>query len=197
YDATRAHQIPVMLTAADRGSYDWLHEFAREYVWTLLDPRFSSALLGAVPCRESVPFGDLARAEREAARSPWTRAFVGVERVTTAVCRAWDVGRAPAPAVAYGGPALLLAGQLDPVIALPEVERAARLLHGRLIALPATGHSAETSRWHCLDPLIARFLAEPGNALDDREVEACRREADQTEFTALARPESLPDLPAR
>jgi pimeloyl-ACP methyl ester carboxylesterase len=123
YDTKRAHEIPIMLTAADRGSYDWLHEFAREYVWTLLDPRFSPALLDAVPCRESIPFGDLARAEREARANPWARAFVGVERVTTAVCRAWNVGRAQPPAVAFDGPALVLAGQLDPVIALPDVER--------------------------------------------------------------------------
>jgi len=198
YDASRAAEIPILLSAADRGSYDWLHEFARAYVWTLLDPRFSFALLGAVPCRESVPFGDLARAEREAGRSAWTRAFVGVERVTTAVCRAWDVGRAPTPAVAFGGPVLLLAGQLDPVIALPDVERAARdLRRARLIEFPATGHSAEASWWHCLDPLIAAFLADPEAKLDDREVEACRREAAAAEFTALALPESLSELRAR
>jgi pimeloyl-ACP methyl ester carboxylesterase len=198
YDTTRAHQIPLVLAAAERGSYDWLHELAREYVWTLLDPRFSPALLGAVPCRESVPFGDLARSEREAGGHPWARAFVGVERVTTAVCRAWDVGRARTPAIAAGPPALLLAGQLDPVIALPDVERAASALHAQLIELPATGHSAESAWWHCLDPLIAGFLADPGAGLDAQEVEACRREADRTKFSALSRPESLSELaPAR
>ena len=193
YDTTRAHQIPLMLTAADRGSYDWLHEFAREYVWMLLDPRFSSALLEAVPCRESIPFADLARAEHEARANPWSRAFVGIERVTTAVCHAWDVGRAEPPVVAAGPPALVLAGQLDPVIALPDVARAARILRAQLIEFPATGHSADASWWHCLDPLIARFLADPAQPLDDRAVEACRRDADETEFSALERPESLPD----
>jgi pimeloyl-ACP methyl ester carboxylesterase len=196
YDTKRAHEIPIMLTAADRGSYDWLHEFAREYVWSLLDPRFSPALLDAVPCRESIPFGDLARAEREARANPWARAFVGVERVTTAVCRAWNVGRAEPPAVAFGGPALVLAGQLDPVIALPDVERAAHTLHAQLIEFPATGHSADASWWQCLDPLIARFLADPNKPLDDRDIEVCRREADATEFTALERPESLSELVA-
>jgi pimeloyl-ACP methyl ester carboxylesterase len=193
YGTERAHQIPIMLAAADRGSYDWLHEFARDYVWTLLDPRFSSALLDAVPCRESVPWTDLARTEREAGRYPWTRAFVGVERVTAAVCRAWDVGRAPESLVSFGGPALVFAGQLDPVIALPDVERAARSLHARLIVFPATGHSAASSWWHCLDPLIAGFLADPAEPLDDDDVEECRREADATEFTTLAPPEALPD----
>ncbi len=196
YDTQRAHQIPLMLTAADRGSYDWLHEFTREYVWTLLDPRFSPAMLGAVPCRDSVPFGDLARAESEAGQHAWARAFVGVEPVTTAVCRAWDVGRAEAPAIGFGGPALVLAGQLDPVIALPEVERAAHSLRAQLIDFPATGHSAGATWWHCLDPLIARFLAEPDTPLDEEEVAACRREAEATEFTALERPETLSELRA-
>jgi pimeloyl-ACP methyl ester carboxylesterase len=196
YDTTRAHQIPLVLAAADRGSYDWLHELARDYVWTLLDPRFSPALLGAVPCRESVPFTDLAGAEREAARHRWTRAFVGVERVTAAICRAWDVGRAEAPAVAFAGPALLLAGDLDPVIPLSDVARAASQLNARLIELPATGHSPETAWWQCLDPLIASFLAKPGADLDEDAIEACRGEAEATRFTALPRPESLSGLRA-
>jgi pimeloyl-ACP methyl ester carboxylesterase len=196
YDTKRAHEIPIMLTAADRGSYDWLHEFTRDYVWTLLDPRFSPALLDAVPCRESIPFGDLAQAEREARANPWAQAFVGVQRITNAVCRAWNVGRAQPPAVAFGGPALVLAGQLDPVIALPDVESAAQALHAQLIEFPATGHSADASWWHCVDPLIARFLAKPSAPLDDRDVEACRRQADDTEFTALEPPESLSELRA-
>ena len=194
YDTKRAHELPLVLSAADRSSYDWLHELAREYVWTLLDPRFSDALLGAVPCRESIPFADLARAEREASESPWARAFVGVERVTTAVCRAWNVGRAEPLAVVAGPPALVLAGQLDPVIALPEVEQAARSLRAQLIEFPATGHSVDASWWHCLDPLIASFLADPLARLDDRAIEECRSHADETEFSALERPESLPDL---
>jgi pimeloyl-ACP methyl ester carboxylesterase len=197
YDTKRAHEIPIMLTAADRGSYDWLHEFTREYVWSLLDPRFSPALLDAVPCRESVPFGDLARAEREAHANPWARAFVGVERVTMAVCRAWNVGRAEPPAVAFAGPALVFAGRLDPVIPLPDVEQAAHTLRAKLIEFPATGHSADAAWWHCLDPLIARFLSDPRAALDDREVEACRREAEEIQFTALEPPESLSDLGPR
>ena len=125
YDTKRAHEIPIMLTAADRGSYDWLHEFAREYVWTLLDPRFSSALLGAVPCRESVPVQRSRARRARGARNPWARAFVGVERVTTAVCRAWDVGRAETPAIAFGGPALVARGPARPG------DRAARGRAGR------------------------------------------------------------------
>ena len=110
------------------------------------------------------------------------------------MCRAWDVGRAEPPTVEFGAPALVLAGQLDPVIALPEVEQAARRLRAQLIEFPATGHSADASWWHCLDPLIARFLAEPMVKLDDREIEECRGEAEETEFTALERPDSLSDL---
>jgi pimeloyl-ACP methyl ester carboxylesterase len=197
YDTTRAHQIPLVLAAADRGSYDWLHEFARDYAWTLLDPRFSPALLGAVPCRESVPFTDLAGAEREAAGHPWTRAFVGVERVTAAICRAWDVGRAEAPAVAFAGPALLLAGELDPVIPLSDVAQAARQLNARMIEFPATGHSAEAAWWECLDPVIAGFLADPSADLDEDAVEGCRAEAEATRFDTLPRPESLSGLRAR
>jgi pimeloyl-ACP methyl ester carboxylesterase len=195
YQTDRAHRIPLMLTAADRGSYDWLHEFASDYVWSLLDPRFSPALLGAVPCRESVPFGDLARAEREAGRYAWTRAFVGVERVTNAVCRAWNVGRAGAPEIAFSGPALVLAGELDPVIALPDVQAAARRLDARLIEFPATGHSAEASAWQCLDPIVGRFLRDPSAELDRSEIEDCRVEAARTAFASLQRPETLAELP--
>jgi pimeloyl-ACP methyl ester carboxylesterase len=197
YETPRAHQIPIMLAAADRGSYDWLYEFARDYVWMLLDPRFSTAMLSAVPCRESVPFTDLADSEREAAAHRWRRAFVGVERVTAAVCRAWDLGRAEPPAAATGLPALVLAGELDPVIPRPDVERAARELRARFVEFPATGHSAESAWWQCLDPPIAGFLADPRAPLDEAAIEACRGEAAQMRFTALSRPESLSELRAR
>ena len=94
------------------------------------------------------------------------RAFVGVERITTEVCRAWDVGTAPKRATVFRGPALWLAGQLDPIIPLSEIERAAKSVpHSTLIAMPATGHATDASWWSCLDPLIARFLADPGEKL--------------------------------
>jgi len=192
YDTELAHRLPLLITATDRGSRDWLIQFARGFAWSQLDARFADAMLGAVPCRESVPFGDLARIEREAAGRPWARGFVGIQRVTTEVCRAWQVGTSgdePARAAQIEAPALLLTGRLDPVIPLPSVERAAAgFASSTLIDLPATGHGAEAWWWSCLDPLIEDFLADPERALDAQAVEACRREADTTPFATLPAP---------
>ncbi len=194
YDTDLAHQIPLLITATDRGSQDWLIQFTRDYVWSQLDARFADAMLDAIPCRESVPYGDLARVEREAREHPWARGFVGIERVTTEVCRAWQVGASDAGAaraVRIEAPTLLLAGRLDPVIPLPSVEQAAAgFAASTLIELPATGHSTEAWWWDCLDPLIEDFLAEPERPLDAEAIADCRREADTTPFTTLRPRES-------
>jgi hypothetical protein len=64
-----------------------------------------------------------------------------------------------------------------------------------LIAMPATGHATDASWWTCLDPLIARFLADPDHKLDAREVAACRKEAARQPFATLTPPEVLPAAP--
>jgi pimeloyl-ACP methyl ester carboxylesterase len=196
YDTDRIHEIPRMIAAADRGSYDWLTQFVREHVAMTLDPRFSQALLGAVPCQESFPHEDLARAEREAAQLRWARAYVGVQRVTTELCRAWNVRAvaAPDPPVRFDGPVLMFAGELDPAIPLSDLQRAVKSLpRATLIALPATGHAPDSARWHCIDPLIEDFLADPERLLDADAIASCREEAQHTEFATLPLPESLPD----
>lgn len=199
YDPDVAHELPLVLTAADRGSDDLLLQTLREYVWTLLDARFADGLYDVVACRELIAGSDLDRLEREAEAHPWRQAFVGGAEVTRRSCAAWGVGSAPAQqqqAVAWPGPALILTGRLDPVIPPQDVARVSQALPGsRRIEFPAAGHSVEADLYSCIDPLIAKFVQSPTQPLDDAEVADCQASAAARTFWTLAPAEHLPPPP--
>jgi pimeloyl-ACP methyl ester carboxylesterase len=199
YDASRAHEIPLVLTAADRGSLDLLAALMREYVWMLLDPRFADGLFDVIACRELLAHGDLDRLEREAAAHPWRRAFVGTAALTRAACSGWGVAPVPAEAlrpVTWPGPALVLAGGLDPIIPPADARRtAAALPGGRLLEFAATGHAVEYHLWSCVDDLIAGFVRTPAEPFLESSVQACRAEAEAVEFWTLYPAVTLPPRP--
>jgi pimeloyl-ACP methyl ester carboxylesterase len=48
YSTHSAHELPRIVTAADRGSFDMLSQLVKEHVWSQLDSRFAIGLLAGV-----------------------------------------------------------------------------------------------------------------------------------------------------
>ena len=128
---------------------------------------------------------------------PWREAYRVAPDAIRAQCGAWNVGDAgpeSRAAPAFPGPALLLAGALDPVIPISDVRRlAVSLPKSRLIEFPATGHDAELAWWACVDDLITEFLRDPGARTTTQPGDvACRRTANAMRFPSLGQAEKLP-----
>jgi pimeloyl-ACP methyl ester carboxylesterase len=125
----------------------------------------SAAMYYAVECGEDLAMVGADARQAAAARYPlltgYYRTVQEFAPTSDMLCRAWDVA-APTPAVfapvASDVPALLLAGEYDPVTPASWADMAAATLrHSETYHAPGTGHAVIT-RGACPLKLIATFL---------------------------------------
>lgn len=166
--------IPRAIVAAAQGDYRLLREFERQRQQRAQG--HSAAMYYAVECSEDLGQADLRARQAAAARYPLlTGYYRGVQEFTPAsvdLCRAW--GSAPpgpgvTAAVVSDVPALLLAGEYDPITPPSWADTAAATLRrGEVYRVRGTGHAAIT-RGACPLALIGAFL----DRLTARSAAAC------------------------
>ena len=167
YESDIVPRVPWAIYHAVDGSADtvWSEVLARHNLFVFRSMVDQGAFL-SFHCREAVPFTDIARLKTEDAAQPWARHVAsGLGIVET--CRSWPSGR-PDPResrpVASAIPALLLAGEYDPVTPPSNAKSAAaHLSHSQRFVFPGLGHwlTANTVT-NCPQSIVLQFLDAPG-----------------------------------
>lgn len=125
----------------------------------------------AVECYERGPFASLARARALVADAPGLARDLSYFEADYAICAEWSANHAPASqaeAVASDVPALVLAGDWDPITPPAHGELTASTLgHVQRFLFPYVGHGAHFSG-ECGAQLVARFIDDPSTPLDGR-----------------------------
>lgn len=131
----------------------------------------------SVQCHDEIAFSAPERLERALADYPQVAGLYGAAatgRLAYHVCAAWPSGRADASAdepVVSEIPALLMAGEFDPITPPAWARHAARTLaNGHVVEFPGVGHGASAVPGCPRDTLVA-FVQDPGARPD----EACLR----------------------
>jgi pimeloyl-ACP methyl ester carboxylesterase len=149
--------------AAANGDYRLIREFESQREQRAQG--HSAAMYYAVECSEDLAVADLSARQAAAAHYPLLAGYYrGVQEFTPAsedLCRAWDV-TAPRPEVTApvvsDVPALLLAGEYDPITPPSWADTAAATLrHSEVYHFIGTGHAVIT-RGACPRKLIGMFL---------------------------------------
>lgn len=147
----------------------------------------STGMQLAVQCQEEIPFGSPEGVAESLAEHPLMRGFLEASPTLGGgvfeLCERWDAGE-PAPeendAVTSEIPALVLAGELDPITPPSWGEAvAASLSNGHFFVFPATGHGVVASH-ECGTTMMHAFLDDPQSAPDS----ACIDEIPPLAFTA-------------
>src|SRR6266545_979303 len=155
--------VPLAIVNAAKGDYSLIGEFERQREQRAQG--HSAAMYYAVECSEDLALAGLSARQAAVARYPLLAGYYrSVQEFTPAsedLCRAWDVtapGREVTAPVVSDVPALLLAGEYDP-ITLPSWAdtAAATLRHSEVYHALGTGHAVIT-RGACPRKLIATFL---------------------------------------
>jgi pimeloyl-ACP methyl ester carboxylesterase len=176
-------RLPLAVVAATNGDYRLIGEFE-----TLRQQRaqgHSAAMYYAVECSEDLAVAGLSARQAAVARYPLLAGYYrGVQEFTPAseeLCRAWGV-IPPRPdmvaPVKSDVPALLLAGEYDPITPPNWADTAAATLpHSEVYHVRGTGHAVIT-RGECPRRLIGAFL----DQLTARSASACLVGIGQPEF---------------
>jgi len=155
--------LPLAIVAAANGDYGLIREFESQREKRAQG--HSAAMYYAVECSEDLAVASLSARQAAAARYPLLVGYYrGVQEFTPAsedLCRAWDVA-APRPEVTApvvsDVPALLLAGEYDPITPPSWADTAAATLRqSEVYHALGTGHAVIT-RGACPHKLIRRFL---------------------------------------
>src|SRR6266545_1558612 len=155
--------LPRAIVAAANGDYGLIGAFERQRQQRAQG--HSTAMYYAVECSEDLAVAGLSARQAAAARYPLlTDYYRGVQEFTPAsgdLCQAWNI-IAPKPDVSApvvsDVPALLLAGEYDPITPAAWADTAAATLrHSEVYHARGTGHAVIT-RGACPRKLIATFL---------------------------------------
>lgn len=177
YGAEGAAYLPFLLNQAEKGDYLPL---AGAFI-TTVEQMNQTMYLGftfSVLCSEDLPFIDRAEAERISRDT-----FLGTTDLDawTAVCSRWPRTELPADFAEIPTsqvPALLLSGEIDPVVPPVWGDLALKSFpRGRHLVVPATAHN--TSHVGCTSRLIEKFLEE--GSCENLDV-ACLREVQPAPF---------------
>lgn len=163
--------LPQVIGEASRGDYTTIEQLLGVFLGQA--EALSIGAYFSVQCNEDLPFSD--RRAFEAAAAQYRELAAFFERLPQAglaptVCAGWDSGTANAvenEPVRSDIPALLMAGQYDPITPPSWARRAAAtLVNGYLFEYPATGHGASLSG-ECPRRMMLAFLEDPTTAPDD------------------------------
>jgi pimeloyl-ACP methyl ester carboxylesterase len=160
--------LPAMIYAAHGGDYNELGRLAVARLGGGGGPAFSQGVYFAVQCAEEMPFAPLEEVQAAAAAYPRLEPFLlGMMEFSPevyAVCEAYG-SAPPSPAenepVVSAIPALLLAGEYDPITPAHWAHQAAETLSTSYVyAFSRTGH-AVIARGACPSSLVRAFLNNP------------------------------------
>jgi pimeloyl-ACP methyl ester carboxylesterase len=156
-------QLPRAIAAAADGDYRLIAQFERQRQQRAQGQ--SAAMYYAVQCSEDLAVAGLGARQAAAARYPllvgYYRDAQEFRSTSSDLCRAWDV-TPPTPEMAApvvsDVPALLLAGEYDPITPAAWADTAAATLrHSQVYHVTGTGHAVIT-RGACPRQLIGAFL---------------------------------------
>ena len=170
YETELKYMLPELITDASQGDFDALDRIRG----ALLAQRAATSpgLMFSVQCHEEVPFSSPEAFAAALAQHPelaglFERAAAG--GLVYRVCAGWGAGQAGAVEnrpVASDVPALVLAGEFDPVTPPAWSRRAAETLsRGYFFEYPGVGHGA--SAQDCGREMLLAFLDDPAVAPDD------------------------------
>lgn len=156
-------RVPLAIVNAASGDFGLIQEFAA--VREQRAEGHSAAMYYAVECSEDLALADLQARQAAAAQYPllagYYRSLPEFTPSSVDLCRSWGVaapGRAVSAPVVSAVPALLLAGEYDPVTPASWAQTAAATLRqSEVYQVRGTGHAAIT-RGACVHRLIALFL---------------------------------------
>ncbi len=163
YQGDLIPSLPRSVRALAAGHLDGpMRSLIQDSVDALLDDSLSDPVASSVECHDTGPV-DWDSAQQQLQRYP---RVAEIKRLDWSyhVCRYWQSGAAPAEfraPVRSAVPALLLAGEFDPVTPPEWAEQAARqLTRGDLFVFPGVGHGVLDSH-SCAADLVRTFLAQP------------------------------------
>lgn len=167
YSTELVPHLPEVLTAAGAGELGTVGLLLGMQLQQLDFVSMGQQL--AVQCHEEVPFGSRADVAAAAAEDPLLEGFFGGGPTAGPgifdVCASWEAGEPEADAdeaVTSDIPALVLAGDLDPITPPRWGEQVAAGLSGSFVVrFPFTGHGALPSH-ECAVRIAEDFLDEPG-----------------------------------
>lgn len=181
YDWSLIEILPAALEAAWRGEREALTPLAEKYVAWQLDARFSDAVFLSVHCHDQST--DIAREAylAQADKYPRVRKYAA-DGWDLNICRYWPRGgqadRRWREPVSSNVPALLLAGEHDPVTPPVWAQQAVRHFpRGRLYVFAGIGHDVIGSD-ACAAELVREFL----RRLDHMQTPACFYRLDGARF---------------
>jgi pimeloyl-ACP methyl ester carboxylesterase len=156
YSPAAASVLPLMLDEGAKGRYDGLMALSKMLVGDLSEQMAFGMQLSVI-CSEDA---DGLKTDPAMAASILGNSLVGT---LLAQCELWPKGARPADfhaPLTSDVPALLLAGELDPVTPPAYARDVARTLpHGRVLVLRGQGHNVIGAG--CMPKLFARFLDDP------------------------------------
>jgi pimeloyl-ACP methyl ester carboxylesterase len=173
--------LPQMIYDASQGTFDQAARILGLVIGT--EETLSRGMFYSVRCHDELAFSTLDQFEAVAAEYPELARFLadGISSLSYGVCEDWDAGQAGAienQAVTSDIPALILAGEYDPVTAPSWGKHAAATLeNGYFFEYPGVGHGASVAD-DCPREMIVAFLDDPTAAPDD----ACIAEMDLPQF---------------
>ncbi len=184
YDVGFLMDLPIMIYAASKGSFDLLLPLAREMLLSYADSSFSDGLYYSTQCRDELAFSDYDDAGDQTMISPAVSRLsrLAFESASSA-CNVWGAGALETEPgeVASDLPTLIVAGQYDAVTP-PEWGRRAgeRLPNSYFFELPGVGHSVIASDY-CAATLAIYFLRDPWTEPGDE----CLEQLEELRFTTL------------
>ncbi|HEY0333165.1 MAG TPA: alpha/beta hydrolase [Stenotrophomonas sp.] len=178
YAPQTASLLPLVLDEAAQGRYEPLMSLA-QLASRQMGGQMNRLMQWSVICAEDAPRFEPSQAAEGTLLGP------DVAKMFFAACPVWASGTAPPDAAAplkSDVPALLLAGQFDPVTPPRYAKRVlAGLPNGRLVIAPGQGHSVMAQG--CIPKLIGQFVeTADAKALDTRCVDTMSRVPAFTSF---------------
>jgi pimeloyl-ACP methyl ester carboxylesterase len=175
--------LPQIIYDASQGIFDQAARLLGLFIAT--EETISRGMFYSVRCHDELAFSTLEQFEAVAADYPELARFLaeGIGSLSYGVCEDWDAGQAGGienQAVTSDIPALILAGEYDPVTAPAWGQHAAETLeNGYFYEYPGVGHGASVAD-DCPRDMIVAFLDDPTAAPDD----ACIAAMDLPQFVA-------------
>ncbi len=173
--------LPQMIYNASQGTFDQAARILGLLIG--MEETLSHGMFYSVRCRDELAFSTLDQFEAVAADYPELTRFLadGIGSLSYGICEDWDSGQ-PGEienrAVTSDIPALILAGEYDPVTAPAWGQHAAETLeNGYFYEYPGVGHGASVGV-DCPREMMVAFLDDPTRAPDD----ACIAEMDLPQF---------------
>jgi pimeloyl-ACP methyl ester carboxylesterase len=161
YNSEMIRSLPLAIYAAQSGDYKyWFNTLA------IIDAEGagkSEGMFLSVECSEEVPFADLTAVAAADARYPEQRHMLAQSGMV-ASCKQWGVPQAAAvenEPVHSTIPALILAGQYDPVTPPADGQTTAQALSGAFyFEFPGLGHAVSLTH-PCVTTIMLDFLNQP------------------------------------